>query len=122
MAKAGRAEESRGGAFELVGNKFSGFRRAIGEVGGGEFHFGEAFGQLRVGVVGGGYFARQIAGWRAAQAKRKNQLAGHAVEQERVANLGGDGDDVHAFALAGDGGEIRRGGNVLVPDVVRDFL
>src|SRR6266702_4406905 len=122
LFRSRRTEKSRGRAFEPARHIFSRFRCAIGKVGGGEFHFGESLRQLRVGLVRGGNFARQIASWRAAQAKRKNQLAGHAVEQERLANLGGDGDDVHPFSLAGDGSESGRRGDVLIPDVVTDFL
>src|SRR5436190_9971163 len=122
MPKTGRPEESGGDAFEAGCSKFGGLGRAVGEIRGGEFHFGKSFGHFRVGLVGSSDFARQVAGGGAAHSKWEYRFAGDAVQQERIAVFGGCGYDIDALAFAGNGGEVWRGGNIAVPKVVGNFL
>src|SRR5215831_13922675 len=122
MSEAGKAKESSRAAFEAKRRECCSFLRSVGEVRGGEFHFRKPFGQLRVWLVRRSDFTGQIACWRAAHAKREDKLAVDAIQQQRVAVLCGDGNNVHMLAVARDRREVRRSGNISIPKVVRNFL
>src|SRR5580692_10072766 len=100
MPKTGGPEKSGGDAFETVRGKFRGFRSAVGQIGGGEFHFRKLLRQLRVRLVRSSFFTGQIARGRPTHTKRKNWFAGYPVQKQRVAVLGYSRDDIHPLAIA----------------------
>ena len=115
-------KEAGFGALEARLCKLGGFLRAFGQVRRREFLFRKPLGQFRIRLIGSGDFAAQCADGSATEPKGKNWLSVHPIQQERIANLGNDCDRVHFFALASNRGQVRRSGDVQVPNIVADFL
>ena len=110
LALAEGAKPAGSRALEDAGHMLERFLRALGEIGGGELHLGERFGPFGVGLVGPGFFAGQIAGGGAAKAKGKDRFARHAIQQQRVADLGDGGHDINAPAVPRERDEVGRRG------------
>ena len=88
----------------------------------GEELSGEGCGKAWDGLGGRGGFALEIGGGDGDLVDGEERLAGLTVEEEDVSGLGDLGDGIDASALVADGDEVRRGGQVAVPEVVVDHL
>ena len=69
-----------------------------------------------------GLLSGRVAGREGARFHRKERLAGNAVKQVEPALLAGLRDGVDLLAVAVDGDQGRRGGEVAIPDVMLDGL
>src|SRR4051812_11535655 len=84
--------------------------------------FGEWLWQFGGGLVGCRPFPGQFGGGRATEPEREDRFAAHAIQQQRVAELGDLRDGVDPFAVASDGNKIRGSWNIEIPNIMADFL
>ena len=67
-------------------------------------------------------FAGELGGWDGAFGNVPEGVAGRAVEDEEEAVFGALGDGIDLLAVAGDGEQDGRGGEVFIEEVVVDEL
>ena len=93
----------------------------------GEICFGvgassEGFWELGGGLVRGGFVAWETVSFNANEAKIVKGLAGDAVEQEGVSNLGDLSYGIDPETMSFNGDEVWWGWDIPIPDIVTEFL
>src|SRR5580658_8554269 len=98
------------------------FRRSRSERVGSDSLARKRLRRIGLGLCGSGNFAGNGAGGVRQLMDWKERVAGHSVEEVKVALLGRLRQGVHGFAVLLDGEERRLRGKIAIPDVVMHAL